>query len=161
MTIQRYQPGQEYKPHYDAFLPDEMGEMPESSKIKEGGNRCVTMIAYLNDVRDGGGTVFPVLGFAIQAVQGRVLMFGNLDENKVPHPASLHMGLPPENGDKWIITFWFREKDVMVTKKELKKALKAKQSVKTDKKPVDAKLHAKNVHNKFKEITEDRGSMPL
>jgi|TARA_S200002703_G_scaffold152428_1_gene152812 prolyl 4-hydroxylase len=161
VTIQRYQSGQEYKPHYDAFLPNEMGEMPKSSKIEEGGNRCVTMIAYLNDVRDGGGTVFPVAGLAIQAVQGRVLMFGNLDENKVPHPASLHMGLPPENGDKWIITFWFREKDVMVTKKELKNALKSKQSVSTEKKPVDSKLHAKNVYKKFKEITEDRGSMPL
>ena len=161
VTIQRYQPGQEYKPHYDAFLPNEMGEMPESSKIKEGGNRCVTMIAYLNDVRDGGGTVFPVLGLAIQAVQGRVLMFGNLDENKVPHPASLHMGLPPENGDKWIITFWFREKDVMVTKKELKKALKAEQSVSTKPKTVKPKLREEKVFNEFKKITEDRGSMPI
>ena len=49
----------------------------------------------------------------------------------------------------------------MVTKKELSKALKAKQSVKTDKKPVDRELHEKNVLNKFKAITEDRGSMPL
>ena len=161
VSIQRYQPGQEYKPHYDAFLPDEMEEMPKASKVKQGGNRCVTMIAYLNDVQDGGGTVFPVLGFAIQAVQGRVIMFGNLDEHKIPHPSSLHMGLPPENGDKWILTFWFREKDIMVTKKELNKALKSKQSTSTEKKPVDAKLHAKNVHNRFKEITADRGEMPL
>ena len=49
----------------------------------------------------------------------------------------------------------------MVTKKELKKALKAEESVKTDKKPVDAKLSAEKVFKKFKEITEDRGSMPL
>tara|TARA_R110000824_G_scaffold73143_1_gene186391 strand:- start:1014 stop:1757 length:744 start_codon:yes stop_codon:yes gene_type:complete len=161
ISIQRYQPGQEYTPHYDAFLPDEMEEMPEASKIKQGGNRCVTMIAYLNDVQDGGGTVFPVLGFAIQAMQGRVLMFGNLDEHKIPHPASLHMGLPPENGDKWILTFWFREKDIMATKKELSKALGSKQSTRTAKKPMDAKLHAKNVFNKFKKITSDRGEMPL
>ena len=161
VSIQRYQPGQEYKPHYDAFLPDEMGEMPEESKIKQGGNRCVTMIAYLNDVQDGGGTVFPVLGFAIQAVQGRVIMFGNLDEHKIPHPSSLHMGLPPENGDKWILTFWFREKDIMATKKELNKVLNSKKSTSTEKKPIDAKLHAKNVFNKFKAITSDRGEMPL
>ena len=151
ISIQRYQPGQEYTPHYDAFLPDEMEEMPEASKIKQGGN----------DVQDGGGTVFPVLGFAIQAMQGRVLMFGNLDEHKIPHPASLHMGLPPENGDKWILTFWFREKDIMATKKELSKALGSKQSTRTAKKPMDAKLHAKNVFNKFKKITSDRGEMPL
>ena len=161
VSIQRYQPGQEYKPHYDAFLPDEKGKMPKSAKVKEGGNRCVTMITYLNSVQDGGGTVFPVLGFAIQAVQGRVLMFGNLDEHKIPHPSSLHMGLPPENGDKWILTFWFREKDIMVTKKELNKELNSKQSTRTEKKPVDAKLQAKNVFNKFKEITSDRGEMPL
>jgi prolyl 4-hydroxylase len=161
VSIQRYQPGQEYKPHYDAFLPDEKGKMPKSAKIKQGGNRCVTMIAYLNDVSDGGGTVFPVLGFAIQAVQGRVLMFGNLDEHKIPHPSSLHMGLPPENGDKWILTCWFREKDFMVTKKELNKELNSKKSTNTEKKPVDAKLHAKNVFNKFKEIASDRGEMPL
>ena len=161
VSIQRYQPGQEYKPHYDAFLPDEKGKMPKSAKVKEGGNRCVTMITYLNSVQDGGGTVFPVLGFAIQAVQGRVIMFGNLDEHKIPHPSSLHMGLPPENGDKWILTFWFREKDIMVTKKELNKELNSKQSTRTEKKPVDAKLQAKNVFNKFKEITSDRGEMPL
>ena len=122
----------------------------EASKIKQGGNRCVTMITYLNDVQDGGGTVFPVLGFAIQALQGRVLMFGNLDEHKIPHPSSLHMGLPPEDGDKWILTFWFREKDIMATKKELNKVLNSKKSTSTEKKPIDAKLHAKNVFNKFK-----------
>ena len=55
--------------------------MPKSAKVKEGGNRCVTMIAYLNDVQDGGGTVFPVLGFAVQAVQGRVIMFGGTNMN--------------------------------------------------------------------------------
>jgi len=161
ISIQRYQPGQEYKPHYDAFLPDEMEEMPKASKIKQGGNRCVTMIAYLNDVQDGGGTVFPVLGFAIQALQGRVIMFGNLGEHKIPHPSSLHMGLPPENGDKWILTCWFREKDIMATKKEINKELNSKRSTRTEKKPVDAKLHAKNVFNKFKAIASDRGEMPL
>jgi len=162
ISIQRYQPGQEYKPHYDGFLPEEMDKMPESSKIKEGGNRCVTMIAYLNDVQDGGGTVFPVLGFANQAVQGRVLMFGNLDENKVVHPASLHMGVAPSSGNKWILTLWFRERDVIVKKKELKKELSKKSSVtRIDKKPVDRDLHEKNVYEEFKKITADRGSMPL
>ena len=49
----------------------------------------------------------------------------------------------------------------MVTKKELKKALNAKKSVSVSKKPVDAKLHAKNVHAKFKKIASDRSEMPL
>ena len=49
----------------------------------------------------------------------------------------------------------------MVTKKELKKALNTKESTRTEKKPIDARLHAKKVFNKFKAITSDRGEMPL
>jgi len=161
VSIQRYLPGQEYKPHYDGFLLDEMEDMPESSKIKEGGNRCVTMIAYLNNVSDGGGTVFPVLGLAIQAVQGRVLMFGNLDENKIVHPASLHMGLPPGDGEKWILTFWYRERTVMGIKKDIKKAASKTKVTRIEKKPVNSKAHAKDVHEKFKKIAGDRSLMPL
>jgi prolyl 4-hydroxylase len=161
LNVQRYEPGQEYKPHYDAFLLDEMGEMPKSSRTKEAGNRCTTIVCYLNTVANGGGTVFPVLGFSVQAVQGRVLMFGSLDENKLVHPSSLHMGLPPEEGDKWIITLFFREKDFMVTKKELQKELNSSKSTKTEKKSVDAKLHEKNIHKRFKEICSDRSEMPL
>ena len=82
---------------------------------------------------------------------------GNLDDNKLPHPASLHMGLPPEHGDKWILTFWFREK--MVNKKDLKQALKPQKS--KEKKQFDRTVHAKNVHEKFKELCNEKGALPL
>ena len=49
----------------------------------------------------------------------------------------------------------------MVTKKELKKALKAEQSVSTKPKTVKPKLREEKVFNEFKKITEDRGSMPI
>tara|TARA_Y100000588_G_C14277448_1_gene935069 strand:- start:4930 stop:5670 length:741 start_codon:yes stop_codon:yes gene_type:complete len=132
-NIQCYKAGGEYKPHYDAFAPDEV--MPEIFKVEEAGNRAVTAIVYLNDVSGGGGTGFPELGIIVKAFAGRVLIFGNLDENKQLHPLSLHTGLPPEDGDKWIFTLWFRERDFMVTKKDLQKALKQLEG-KEKKKPV-------------------------
>ena len=106
ITIQRYTVGQEYKPHCDAWPTDVKVEQPP--ELEDAGNRSVTLLLYLND-SDGGSTGFPNLGFVVQAMQGRILMFGNLDENKEPHPLSLHMGMSPESGEKWVMTIWFRE----------------------------------------------------
>jgi prolyl 4-hydroxylase len=96
ITIQRYTVGQEYKPHWDAWPTDVKVEQPP--ELEDAGNRSVTLLLYLND-SDGGSTGFPNLGFVVQAMQGRILMFGNLDENKEPHPLSLHMGMSPESGE--------------------------------------------------------------
>jgi len=106
ITIQRYTVGQEYKPHWDAWPTDVKVEQPP--ELEDAGNRSVTLLLYLND-SDGGSTGFPNLGFVVQAMQGRILMFGNLDENKEPHPLSLHMGMSPDSGEKWVMTIWFRE----------------------------------------------------
>ncbi len=121
LTVQRYLEGQEYKPHIDAVSKDE--EMPDIFKFEEAGNRAVTIITYLNEV-DGGATGFPNLGLVVRPFPGRILMFGNLDGEKQAHPLSLHMGLPPESGEKWIMTLWIRERDYMTTKAELRKAIK-------------------------------------
>ena len=129
-TIQRYLEGQEYTPHIDAVSNNE--KMPDIFKFEESGNRAVTVIVYLN-TPDGGATGFPNLGLVVRPFAGRILMFGNLDENKQAHPLSLHMGLPPESGEKWIMTLWIRERDYMTTDAELKKAIK--QMTKDSKKP--------------------------
>ena len=148
-TIQRYQPGQEYKPHLDAFKPGEV--MPDMFKAEEAGNRAVTVILYLND-SDGGSTGFPNLGLVMQAFQGRILMFGNLDENKEAHPLSMHMGLPPNTGDKWILTLWFRERDYILNKSDIRKAVKKMES--SDKKQAKKQNKPKPVETQMKDILE-------
>lgn len=125
-TIQRYEVGQEYKPHTDAFTDEE--KVHDMYNVDHTGNRAATIILYLND-SDGGSTGFPYLGFMIQAIQGRILLFGNLDENKKAHPLSTHMGLPPDTGEKWILTLWFREKEY-VSKKTIKRRAKTKRAKK-------------------------------
>jgi len=154
MSIQRYRPGEEYKPHWDAFLHDE--DLPKSVRLEECGNRAVTVIGCLND--SDAATVFPHLGFGIQSMQGRVIMFGNLDEDKEPHPLSMHMGTTPREGEKWIFTLWFREKPFMETKKTLSKKKSEKKSTERHFNP---EKHSESVMKKAKDIMKERGSMPL
>ena len=152
MVVQRYLPGEEYRPHWDAFLDEE--DLPASCLLEECGNRAVTVIGCLND--SDAGTVFPHLGIGIQSMQGRVIIFGNLDEEKDPHPLSMHLGSPPQEGEKWIYTIWFREKEFMRSSKPKKKS-KQKNKVRE----FNEAKHAKSVLEKSKQIMQDRGSMPL
>ena len=57
-----YKKGAEYKPHFDSFDY----ETEDGKKNWEpGGQRMITVIAYLNDVKEGGETGFPELGINI------------------------------------------------------------------------------------------------
>jgi len=62
-------------------------------------SRQLSIIIYLNDVEEGGETVFPALDLKVKPKKGRILMF----------PSSLqyiHEGLPPISDDKYIIVCW-------------------------------------------------------
>jgi prolyl 4-hydroxylase len=39
-------------------------------------------------------------------------MFSNLDPAGRPEPASLHAGLPPTRGEKWIFSQWVRDRPI-------------------------------------------------
>jgi prolyl 4-hydroxylase len=104
-----YEVGGEYKPHFDGFNYEKEKEWFES-----GGQRIITVIAYLNDVEEGGGTSFPKIGHNISAKQGNVVVFHNsLPSQDSPypkiHPKSLHGGMPVIKGEKWMVNLWFRE----------------------------------------------------
>jgi len=159
MNIQRYLPGEKYEPHWDAMPSHE--DAPESFKLKESGNRVATAIVYLNNT--DAGTVFPELGLAIQGMQGRLLVFGNLDVDEEPHPLSLHMGTPPMEGEKWILTLWYREKDFMHTKEQLKKSKASKQKAKQREfnSSIHHEKHQEKVLSDAKKLMSDRGSMPI
>ena len=103
LNVLNYQEGQEYKPHRDAFYEDH-------HKIN-GGQRTLTCIVYLNNA-SGGGTAFPLLNMIVGSIEGRLLMFENVDDDLNPHELSLHQGLPPHEGEKWVTTLWFRERKV-------------------------------------------------
>jgi len=107
--IVHYGPGQEYKPHFDAWDDDsERGRRC----MERGGQRLVTTLLYLNYVEAGGATGFPKLGLDVKPVPGNLLLFHNCyaGSNR-KHDNSLHGGMPVTAGEKWAANLWFRERD--------------------------------------------------
>jgi prolyl 4-hydroxylase len=102
-----YEQGQEYQVHYDTF--DET-ITSHKEEIERGGQRKYTMLVYLNDDYDGGGTFFPNLDFMVRPKKGRVVIFNNLDENGKVIPAAFHAGLPVTVGRKYVINIWVRNR---------------------------------------------------
>jgi len=107
IQVINYGAGQEYKPHYDAWMPDtEAG----ARCLSRGGQRLVTGLVYLAEVAEGGGTFFPRLDIEVLPRLGRMVLFHNCYAGSSErHPDSLHGGMPPISGVKWACNFWFRE----------------------------------------------------
>ncbi len=104
LQVLRYQPGAEYKPHYDYFDPAQAGT---AAVLKRGGQRVASLVMYLNTPKRGGGTVFPDVNLEVGPVKGNGVFF-SYDR---PHPMtrSLHGGAPVLEGEKWVATKWLRE----------------------------------------------------
>jgi prolyl 4-hydroxylase len=102
---QRYQPGQYFKEHTDWFDPG-TSEFQEHASV--GGQRTWTVMIYLNTVPRGGQTCFKLLNRCYSPVQGFALAWNNLMADGSPNPYTLHEAMPVEEGEKWVITKWFR-----------------------------------------------------
>ena len=111
LQVLHYDPGQHYKPHYDACVEN----TKECIKDKEsfGGYRVCTFLIYLNDVKSGGYTSFPnFYGLKVKPQCGKAVYFQNLNKNHTDkHPCSLHWAHKPEgNCEKWAMNIWIRQK---------------------------------------------------
>lgn len=106
LQVLHYRPGAEYKPHYDYFDPAEPGT---PTILRRGGQRLATLVIYLNDPEQGGGTTFPDVHLEIAPRQGNAVFFSYAR----PHPdtRTLHGGAPVGAGEKWIATKWLRERE--------------------------------------------------
>jgi prolyl 4-hydroxylase len=102
---QRYQPGQEFKPHQDYFHTTQ-DYWPEVRK--RGGQRSWTAMAFLNQVEEGGATEFPKLEISVPPQQGALLIWNNMYPDGSPNRDTLHAGRPVIKGTKYIITKWYR-----------------------------------------------------
>ena len=87
----KYQKG---KGHYNSWHT-------EGSHMYEFGNRIFTSMFYLNDVEEGGRTVFPFSRLAIKAEQGKHFAFPTM----WPY---VHYAQTPISGDKYILTTWLQ-----------------------------------------------------
>jgi 2-oxoglutarate-Fe(II)-dependent oxygenase superfamily protein len=85
LTLKRYRPGGDegFQPHFDS--------------IDTVSSRYLVFLWYLNDVAEGGETVFCDLDIKVAPRAGRLLMFP-------PYWMFQHAGLPPVSGDKYILS---------------------------------------------------------
>ena len=103
-----YEPGQEFRPHVDYLNPEIPAYHGELSLI---GQRVATCLTWLNDDFEGGETEFPRVDKRFRRKPGDALLFLNvLQETKAPDPLSMHAGLPPRRGKKWILSQLVRDK---------------------------------------------------
>lgn len=106
LQVLRYRPGAEYKPHHDYFDPAEPGT---ASIVRRGGQRVGTVVIYLNEPDEGGGTAFPEAKLRIQPRKGNAVFFSYAQPQA--HTLTLHGGDPVLRGEKWIATKWLRERE--------------------------------------------------
>lgn len=105
--ILRYEVGQEFVPHHD-FLDENSPGFRE--QLTGHGQRIATFLIYLNDGFEGGETAFPKLGLSYRGRTGDAIFWANLDTGGRSDPLTLHAGLPPTSGEKWVFSQWIREK---------------------------------------------------
>lgn len=105
---QRYDVGQEFKPHTDYFSPDGADFQKFCSVA---GQRSWTFMIYLNDVAAGGATRFKAVGKTFQPEAGKLLCWNNRRADGSVNPATLHHGMKVRKGAKYVITKWYREKE--------------------------------------------------
>jgi prolyl 4-hydroxylase len=105
MQVLRYAQGNEYKPHYDYFDPDQAGT---AAILQRGGQRVGSLVIYLNSPEQGGSTIFPDVGFEVMPHRGNAVFFSY--ERAHPSTQSRHGGSPVVAGEKWVATKWLRER---------------------------------------------------
>ncbi|KAL6961387.1 putative prolyl 4-hydroxylase 9 [Sarracenia purpurea var. burkii] len=115
-NVLRYEIGQRYNSHFDAFNPTEYG--PQKSQ------RIASFLLYLSDVEGGGETMFPFengwikdwnydykkcVGLKVKPRRGDGLLFYSLFPNGTIDPTSIHGSCPVIAGQKWVTTKWIRD----------------------------------------------------
>jgi len=112
--IIHYNENEEYKYHYDAYNKNDIEKYEMFTK--ERGNRLRTVLVYLNDVEEGGGTGFNNLSeynntVIVEPKMGKMVVFNNVNDDGSLNIKSRHAGLPVIKGEKWAFNLWLRERE--------------------------------------------------
>lgn len=106
LQVLHYGFGDEYRPHHDYFDPASPGSQEH---VRHGGQRVATMVIYLNQVEEGGGTGFPELDLSVRPQPGCAVYFEYFNSAGELDSRCLHAGTPVIRGEKWIVTKWLRQ----------------------------------------------------
>jgi prolyl 4-hydroxylase len=95
LQVLRYVPGGEYREHLDA-IPGFANQ------------RVQTMLVWLSDGFEGGGTQFPAASLVLRGAPGDAILFTNVRGDGRPDPTARHAGLPVLAGEKLLASRWIR-----------------------------------------------------
>lgn len=104
--ILHYAPGDTFAEHFDYLDP---AEPAYANEIAVRGQRTDTFLIYLNDGFSGGATYFPLIELSHIGAKGDALLFSNVDAAGAPDGDTMHTGLPPTSGEKWVFSQWIRD----------------------------------------------------
>lgn len=87
-----------YRHHHD-FIPEDV--------YKPQGPRILTLLIYLNDVEEGGATIFDA-NVSVLPRQGRAVLWPNVKNSNFTEqdPRTFHEAKPVLKGSKYAINFW-------------------------------------------------------
>ena len=107
IQVLHYPTGAFNTPHFDFLVPSNSANQ---ASIARSGQRVSTLIAYLNDVDNGGETVFPAAGWEVSPRRGSAVYFEYSNSRGQLDHRSLHGGKPVLAGEKWVATKWMRRR---------------------------------------------------
>lgn len=106
-NVLSYLPGEQFAAHFDFLDPSVPSRQQEIATL---GQRVATCLTYLNDEYEGGETWFSDLDLRFKGAVGDCLIFFNVTPDRQPDRRTLHAGLPPTSGRKWLLSQWLRDK---------------------------------------------------
>lgn len=102
-----YEPGQQFALHVDYVDPQNPHFARELSIL---GQRTITIVTYLNDDFEGAPTHFPALNINFRGRAGDAIAWSNVGPDGRPDLNTVHAGLPPSRGRKWVLSQWLRDR---------------------------------------------------
>lgn len=104
--VLHYAVGEEFKLHHDYFDPNDVDRPREVGH----GQRIATCLIYLNSGFEGGETEFPAIDLRYRGQVGDAIFWANVEVDGRPDRNTLHAGLPPTAGEKWVLSQWIRDR---------------------------------------------------
>jgi len=102
-----YEPGQQFGMHVDFVDPS---NPMFATELAQFGQRTVTIVTYLNDDFDDAPTQFPAIKMNVRGDVGDAIIWSNVLPNGAPDMNTVHAGMPPTRGRKWVLSQWLRNK---------------------------------------------------
>ena len=103
--VLHYAVGQAFDWHVDWLDPATPGY---AADLAARGQRIATCLVYLNDDFEGGETAFEAGGLRHRGRKGDALLWANTLPDGTVDRGKRHAGLPPTQGEKWVLSQWLR-----------------------------------------------------